>query len=371
MKSICFVGMDNYPVLNSSMGKIRIGGESLQQTLLAREFVAMGYDVSMIVRDFGQPDVEERDGIRVYKTYRLDAGLPVLRFLHPKLTSIAKALPQPDADVYYQSCAAMLTGLVGGYCRRNKKIFAFRVAHDTDCVPGEQIIKYWRDRKLYEYGLKRADVIFAQSEHQRELLRQHYGLESILMNMAVELPLERPANERDIDILWVNNMRPFKRPELLIELAKMLPDRRIVMIGGPCLGMEQYFAEIEHAAKRAPNLEFMGAVPYSQVNDYFLRAKVFANTSESEGFPNSFLQAWVRGVPVVSFFDPDRLIKRHRLGGVPEDIEDMAAELIRLLDDEGEWSVLSQLVERYALDNYAPNSVARRYEAVFKQLVKP
>ncbi|MCF6290951.1 MAG: glycosyltransferase family 4 protein [Desulfobacterales bacterium] len=369
MKSICFVGMDNYPVLNPDMGITRIGGESLQQTLLAREFVAMGYEVSMIVRDFGQPDVEERDGIRVYKTYRLDAGLPVLRFLHPRLTSIARALPRPGADLYYQSCAAMLTGLVGGYCRRNKKIFAFRVAHDSDCVPGQQLIRYWRDRKLYEYGLKRADLILVQSEHQRRLLRRHYGLESIPMNMAVELPLARPAGKRDIDILWVNNMRPFKRPELMIDLAGMLPDQRIVMIGGPCLGMEQYFAGIEQAAKQAPNLEFIGPVPYSRVNDYFLRARLFANTSESEGFPNSFLQAWIRGVPVVSFFDPDGLIQGHRLGAVPADIEQMAGELSRLLENDEERLALSGFAQQYAIDNYSPASVARQHEAVFKKLI--
>ncbi len=369
MKSICFVGMDNYPVLNPHMGSTRIGGESLQQTLLAREFVAMGYAVSMVVRDFGQPGVEERDGIRVYKTCRLDAGLPVLRFLHPRLTSIARALPRPDADVYYQSCAAMLTGLVGGYCRRNKKIFAFRVAHDTDCVPGQQMIRYWRDRKLYEYGLRRADLIFAQSERQRGLLRRHYGLNSILMNMAVELPVQRSAAKRDIDVLWVNNLRPFKRPELVVELARMLPDRRIVMIGGPCLGMEQYFAEIEQAAKQVPNLEFVGAVPYAQVNDYFLRARLFVNTSESEGFPNSFLQAWIRGVPVVSFFDPDGLIRAHKLGVVPGDIEQMADGILRLLENDRQRSALSRFAEQYAVENYSPARVARQQAAIFEKLI--
>ncbi len=55
----------------------------------------------------------------------------------------------------------------------------------------------------------------------------------------------------------------------------------------------------------------------------FSRAKIFLNTSQIEGFPNTFLQAWVRSVPVVTFFDPDSLVKQRQLGRTAADFDDM------------------------------------------------
>ena len=124
----------------------------MQQTLLAKAFVDLDYDVSMVVIDIGQIDAEVIDGIRVYKTYRPEAGIPVFRFIHPRFTSLWQALKRADADIYYQSCASVVTGFVAWFCRKYDRKLVFRVAHDTDLMPGQQLIRYWRDKKIFEYG---------------------------------------------------------------------------------------------------------------------------------------------------------------------------------------------------------------------------
>lgn len=359
MRSICFVGADVYPVLNPAYGAAYIGGESVQQTLLARAFREMGWRVDVVDVDYGQPEGEVIDGITVRKTFRPDAGIPVLRFLHPRLTAIWAALGRADADVYYQSCASMMTGVVAQFCRRRGRTFLFRTAHDTDCIPGEQLIRFRRDRMIYEYGLRRANRIAVQGVRQRELLRRNYGLESTPVNMAVDLPGDQPETSRDIDLLWVNNMRPFKRPELAVALAKRLNARRMTMIGGPVPGMENCYEEIRRSAVGVPGLEFVGPVPYGEINAYFERARLFVNTSESEGFPNSFLQAWIRGVPVVSFFDPDGLIAEHGLGGVPSNPDEMAVMVEDFLLDDARLSAASKRAEEFARAHYAPEAVVR------------
>lgn len=361
-KRICFVGLDNYPVLNPALGNAYIGGESIQQTLLSKAFSDMGYDISMIVKDHGQPDGEMIDNIQVWKTYKENSGIPVFRFIHPRMTSVFQALRKADADIYYQSCAGVLTGQVAVFCRSKHRKFIFRIASDSDCVPGQQLIRYWRDRKIYEYGLRRADLIAAQGTKQMQLLQRHYALVSTPVNMVVELPKEQSLTaDRDIDVLWVNNLRQLKRPELFFQLAIALPKYRFVMIGGPCPGLEGYYQEMLAKTRTIKNLEFLGAVPYGQVNKYFSRAKVFANTSEIEGFPNSFLQAWIRGVPVVSFFDPDGLISSHGLGGAPTGPKEMTLAVEMLLNDDPLWQRISLTVRTFALNNYAPEKVAERY----------
>ena len=367
-RSICFVGADNYPVLTPEYQRHYIGGESVQQTLLAKAFVDLGYDVSMVVTDLGQPDAELIDGIRVFKTFRPNAGLPVLRFIHPRFTGLWQALKRADADIYYQSCASVATGIVAWFCRKYDRKFVFRVAHDTDLMPGQQLIPYWRDKKIYEYGLRQADQIINQSRQQQDLLRENYHLEGPALNMVVQLPAPDEIYSRDIDVLWVNNLRPFKRPELVLELARKLPDLRIVMIGGPCHGHEDLYEEVCQQAEGIGNLDFKGHVPYQEVNAYYSRSRVFVNTSDSEGFPNSFLQAWVRGTPVLSFFDPDGIILREGLGSSPGDVDQMVAAVNELGGDDDRLAALSAHVSAFAHDHYSPAAVAVRYHALFQNI---
>jgi glycosyltransferase involved in cell wall biosynthesis len=361
MTTICFVGADVYPVLNPKYGAGYIGGESVQHTLLARAFRDMGWRVSVVDTDYGQPDGEIVDGITVFKTFRPAAGIPAARFLHPRLTGIWAALRRADADIYYQSCAGMMTGVVAAFCKFHHRTFLFRTAHDTDCIPGEQLVRFRRDRIIYEYGLRNAHHIAVQGLHQRELLRRHYELDGAPVAMAVEPPSEAAEPVRDIDILWVNNFRPFKRPELAVNLARRLSNRRMTMIGGPCPGLGEYFEGVRRSARGIPGLDFVGPVPYRQVNEFFHRARLFVNTSRSEGFPNSFLQAWIRGVPVVSFFDPDGLIGRHGLGAVPADFDQMAAAAERFLDVPAEREAAGARARRFAWAHYAPEAVALQY----------
>jgi glycosyltransferase involved in cell wall biosynthesis len=171
-------------------------------------------------------------------------------------------------------------------------------------------------------------------------------------------------------VLGVKNRRQYKRPDLALDLAMKLPGLRIVMIGGPCQGHEDLFEEIRQRAEGISNLDFKGYVPYQEVNAYYARARVFVNTSDSEGFPNSFLQSWVRGMPVFSFFDPDGIIMRERLGASPAGVDQMALEVSELLQDQARLSAISSHVTRFALDHYSPKAVALRYHEFIQDLFR-
>lgn len=344
------------------MGSKYIGGESVQQTLLARALSNAGYETSMIVEDHGQPDSEIIDGIRIWKTYRQRAGLPVIRFIHPRFTSVWSALKRADADIYYQSCAGVLTGFVAQFCRKYDRTFIFRVASDSDCVPNEQLVHLWRDRKIYEYGLRRADIISSQSEKQVDLLRRHYGLESIKTNMVVEMPDPKIQHPKSIDVLWVNNFRGLKQPEIVLELARQLPKVRFAIVGGPMIGHEDLYEDIRNQASTIANVDFMGPVPYQEVNDFFLRSRLFLNTSTIEGFPNSFLQAWTRKLPVVSFFDPDGLIAGRGFGRAPKDVVEMATAIGELLADQDAIDTIGLRAHEFVMRNFSPDSIVKEYQ---------
>lgn len=357
---ICIVGLDDYPQLAKLKDAQYVGGESVQHVLLARAWRDLGHDVSMIVHDHGQGRVTDVDGIRAVAPYARKDGIPVLRFAHPRLTGMIGAMREIDADIYYQSPAGAATGITAWFCRRHGKRFIARIASDLACIPGKQLIRYWRDRKIYEYGLRNADLIVAQSEQQRTLLRQNYGVKSEVLDMAAEMP-SGPQPDKDIDVLWVSNLRPVKRPEVVLELARRLPNVRFTLAGGALPGADDYYRMVRETASSIPNLSFPGAVPYTEVGALFSRAKIFLNTSQIEGFPNTFLQAWVRGVPVVAFFDPDSLIKQRQLGHTAADFDDMVNAIQRLLRDDAERQRTGERARAYAIAQFGATHIASRY----------
>src|SRR5262245_16458280 len=305
-RKICIVGLDAYGLL-SGEGDLRyIGGESVQHVLLARAWRDLGHEVSIIVFDDGQGPRREVDGITVIAAHRRHAGLPGLRFFHPRASKLLSALMAADADVYYQSPAGAFTGLTAWYCRMTGRRFIFRVASDSDCDAEHGRIRLWRDRRLYDYGLKRADLVAAQTDVQRKMLHDNHGLDSSVINMLVEPPHRNGDAEKDIDVLWLSNLRALKRPEMVLELARQLPDVKFTLAGGPMPhpGGSTYYDDVKAAAARLPNVSMPGAVRYTDTGAWFDRARIFLNTSSIEGFPNTFLQAWIRAVPVVSFVDP-------------------------------------------------------------------
>ena len=345
---ICFVGLGNLPVLAREYSDHRAGGAELQQTLLARALARRAWPVSMVVADHGQPDEAVWDGVRTYKAYRPKEGIPVVRFLHPRWTKLVAAMRRADADIYYTSCAGGHLGQVVLFARSRGRKVVFRVASDSDCDPRTLLVRYWRDRKLYGWGLKRADLVLAQTPAQQAALERNFGVSSDVIDPLFETAGGRPPfAARDIAVLWIGNLRPLKRPGLLLDVAARLPDLSFHLIGGPMPGAEAFFAQVRQRAAALPNVTFHGFVPQHRIGDYVERARVLVSTSETEGFPNTYLQAWSRGTPVVAFIDPGQLISRHGLGVVVSDAQALHAALAKLAGEPEEWRSASAHSCRY------------------------
>ncbi len=89
-------------------------------------------------------------------------------------------------------------------------------------------------------------------------------------------------------MLWVGNIRALKRPRLLLDLARRMPDRRYVMAGGPYPGSQTLFEEIRRAKPALlPNVEFRGTVPFHEMHTLYERARRWPAPRKSKGFRTS------------------------------------------------------------------------------------
>jgi O-antigen/teichoic acid export membrane protein/glycosyltransferase involved in cell wall biosynthesis len=370
---LCFVAPGAYGAVSGRQDLSVGGGAEVQQVLIARGLARRGFQVSFITLDHGQPDGICHDGIRTYKMCAWDAGWPGLRFLYPRWTSLWSALGRAQADVYFQRKAGTETGQVALWCRRHRRPFVFAAASDVDCQRSLEYLSGARERWLYRYGLQRASRVVTQTRTQRQLLKASYGLDALLITSCKEDPLEGSVNATHAAasdppmLLWVGRSSPQKRPDMLLELARKCPEYVIHAVGAASPSNERAKRFLQAAAD-LPNLAAHEWVPYEKMAQFYQRASLLICTSLVEGFPNTFMEAWARGIPVVSTVDPDGVIAAHGLGMVGDSPADLRDGIERLLSSPDQWHECSERSRRFYLEMHTVDRAVDAYERLFNEL---
>lgn len=373
---ICLISFNSYPIL--SQAKIPIaGGAELQQVLLARALQQSGFDVSVIVLDYGQKSIEVRDGVKIIKSARSGRlnrkpRTPLSIFYSYVVAPFLfwRSLKRASANIYLQKMVGPSSALVGLFCLLKKRVFIYSVSSDMELGIEDLASKDLLARLLCQFAIKRANGIITQSKYQQGLLKANFNKKSILIRSISALPMDKPAKVMPPIVLWVATVRKIKQPELFLKLAREIPGVKFQMVGGnPSEKDTGYFEQIKEQAEHLPNLEFIGFVPYHQVNAYFATASIFVNTSGSEGFSNTFLQAWVRYTPVVSLnSDPDEVICEKRLGFHSRTFEQMTKDVKLLLKDEKLRTEMGINGRRYAEEEHDVKRIVKQYTGLFEQL---
>jgi glycosyltransferase involved in cell wall biosynthesis len=237
-----------------------------------------------------------------------------------------RALAAVRPAIVYQRVGGGYTGICALYARRRHIPLVWHVAHDTDVSPftldtGRNGLRRWLEKSSLEFGLRHADHIIVQTQHQGRLLSDHYGrtADALIPNYAAT-PSNVPAKDERPLIIWVANLKQWKRPEIFVRLARALShfrDAQFLMVGEPpgAAPGPVWFQDLQHAIAATPNLRYLGYCDQAQVEALMDRACMFVNTSVHEGFPNTFIQAWMRDTVVVSLsVDPDGVLERERVG---------------------------------------------------------
>jgi glycosyltransferase involved in cell wall biosynthesis len=360
---ICFVALTEYPLLAGKSSR-RVIGPSIHQVLLAKELVKHNFNVSFVTYGNEGPSVEHIDGIEVIKTYREDSHLNLVA----KAFYIWKAMLGAKADIYFHHAGA--SGVTSPFCRLMRRKFVCNLASDA-WVGGEFKGFKLIDRLGYWLDIKLADVVIAQSEFQKEMLRKNFSKESVVIKNHFPLT-ERgmPNKAKPPIVLWVGSMAPVKQPELFLELAQAMPEITFQMIGGAGEELGLY-NRVREASPRIHNLEFLDVIPFEEINGYFRRASILVNTSIFEGFPYAFIQAWMSYMPVVSLnSDPDEVICKNRLGFHSKTFSQLIEDIKSLLGNEQLRLEMGENGRRYVEENHDINRIVKQHIRVLAQLCK-
>jgi glycosyltransferase involved in cell wall biosynthesis len=109
---------------------------------------------------------------------------------------------------------------------------------------------------------------------------------------------------------------------------------------------------------------------YWDANELYGRAKLLVNTSDVEGFPNSYLQAWGRGVPVITLIDPDGVIEREGLGVGARSAAEIPDAIRRLLRDPIAREAASDRCRAFIAREYGEDKILAAYLETFERVLR-
>lgn len=359
---VCFVAPKIYPLFENASSE-GFGGAEVQMYYIGNELTKYNsFNICYIAGDTLPAecvkigDIEIRKGVSTERTGTIRKLGRALKLMN--------TIRQVDADIYIQRTASEGTGLVAIGCKLFKKKFIYMTAHSIDCTGEFERTNGKVSAWLYRYGINHADRIITQTREQQTLLREHYNLQSHVLNSVY--PVKNSEGCKKRTILWVGRCEEWKQPELFIELAKQLPNEECVMIAPPAKGVPELAQKIYQIAGHVTNLRLIKKVPFQEIDRYFSEAKIFVNTSRHEGFPNTFLQAWANKTPIISLnVKLDNIFEKYQCGvHASGDLQKLVSEIKSLLADEEKQRSLSENGFLYVKQNHNMERIVKQFSSL-------
>ena len=347
------------------------GGAEVQVDFIKGAFFRAGHEVHITYDEKVNVEIDDQQA-----TYH---SLPD----HGKLGSwknygiIKRLVAEIEPDIIYQRVRQSYTAIGAVIAKQHGIPFVHHISADYACKKNRVAL----NRKflggllreyLGRYGIARADLLIAQTKMQANMLNDNFGLRSLVVPNGHPTPLKNGIKSEPPIVLWVANIKAWKQPGIFVDLAKRLSDTdaKFIMIGKK--GDEKFHQEFLDAVTPVQNLKYLGQLSLEEVNTWLEISSIFVNTSlPREGFPNTFIQAWLRAVPVVSLnFDPDNLNTTHNIGFLSKTADSLERDIRMLLSSEQVRTEMGARARRFSLDNFHTAITDATYLREFSRLVR-
>lgn len=360
-----------------------VGGVEMQAVHLVRA-VSQRLPVSLILYPPGPGDPrgpmpESLGPVDVHYLAHAPRPGQGLRGLRRHAKDLTAALSQCKADIVVERMATWDTLTTAVAARKAGCRFVFHWSGDHN--------GRLRDLKLpppvlgplgFALGRRMAHAEMVQTQSQAALAGRHdisepQATDRERIHLFPDL-LDTSLNWEDAagphnEILWLGAVKPeYKRPEMFLELAEHLPNRRFVMAGrmqGPAAWQEQLRSRMQ----TQPNLTYLGPVRRPDLPRLFARARVLVNTSSTEGFSSTFLEAAAAGVPVVSaYHDPNGILNQQGAGTCVNGDAGLADAIEHFFANDADWLAAREACRQVAAA-HAPEAAGQRFARIMQAVL--
>lgn len=352
-------GKEKIAIVMPSYFEDMIGGSEYQAFLFAEAAKERGHSVHYIFTGT-KPLYQNPLALTLHpiKRLKINRRFGATHFIYG--IQVLRILNKIRPSVVYSRSTTSWVGFVGYYAKKNHNCRSIWHIPHVEGVVRSSLSTMWHrpfdiiEKRLLEYAIHNVTTIIAHAYSQAELLQKNYGRFSHVILKEQPEPNEEIKKSKIIKIVWVANVKAWKRPECFIQLAKELShtNAQFVMIGKSAKGL--YQKQLNADIADTPNLNYLGEQPIETVNEILAQSHIFVNTSVAEGLPNTFVQSWMREVPVVSMsWDPDGILQNKGIGYLAGSFEGLVKDVQRLINDDALRELMGKKARIYALKHHS------------------
>ena len=364
---LLFFSFEMLPLISDNQEMI--GGVAVQWNSWIRGFKENGHEFALLTSMGAKKNLNTKVDFDIIECYNPNYGIRKLRFFYYQLPNIYKAVKKYHPDYLIQTSASKQTFIFMVIAKFFRIPFIHRLASDVHV--DERIYTLVHKKKdvfLYRLGVKYSDFLFAQNSYQFNKLKGKYPQKNVFV---LHNPYELKTIETDIlsrksrkYIAWIGNFRPIKNIPALAKIIRTLPEVDFKIAGIEYPDLDKETRELILDLKQLNNVKFVGYLSRDKINFFLSKAVALLNTSLSEGFSNTFLEAWSIGVPVVTTknVNPDDIISKYNLGKVAENYDQLSSFLECIISlDEGDYNRLALHCFNYVKENHDPKILAGKF----------
>ncbi|MBI1387986.1 MAG: glycosyltransferase [bacterium] len=354
---VCLIALDAYSLFNP-LARTPYGDPEIIAFELARRLGSdERIDVSAIVGDAGQEEVEYSAGVLLYRAAS-NQRTGWLKRLVFRQTEFEKQLALIDAQVYVMTGASPLAKTAAEFCRKKKRAFVYLAFHSRDC-DGTYIHANGDDGQRFRDGLRAAQSVVCNTGEQARMLLRTEGIKALVLPPIVSPSPPAPTHESEV--VWAGELLEWKQPEYFMRLAATLPNITFTLYGQP--RKPEYLEKLVEKTRNLPNLAFQNSVPFADLGAFISRAKLFVNTSRFDGYPHAMAMAMQSGLAVATLnIELDGDIERHAMGFCARGSEvTLAQETLAVIEFPRQWKRFSDNALKYAQDRLDHKTVYKQY----------
>lgn len=332
-----------------------MGGAELQIKYAMKHAKENGYEVFCIFENNGKPLTNNDIHLLPVKKPFLRRYFGNIFIFH--FFKIMRLLNKIKPDIIYTRYDCAWSGFAAFYAKKHKIKHIWAIASDREVASQKKIfqknILYFIEKRWINYAIRNSTKIVCQNVFQQDTLLKIHNRRSLLIQQMSPLVDEKYIVKSidEIKILWIANFRRIKRPDIFIKMVQSIRTEKkcnFIMIGRN----EGEWQNLKNTNTDA-RLSILGELRNEDVNELLLSSHILVNTSEYEGFSNTFVQAWMRKVPVVSMnSNPNNVITNYNIGFICPTIEQLVDKVTLLINNDELRISLGETAYNYAKQNH-------------------
>lgn len=330
------------------------GGAEYQAKLLAQSLAKQGHDIIYIsIGNDVVDNVRLEDCLKIY-TINV-TSIDKFALYYGIKRKMRKIIQDEKPNIIYQRILNSFSFHLSNIANEYQLPFHVHIA-DMYCLNFPVNFRSYLRKYMFNSVVKNNTSFIVQTDAQYNLL-SNFG---VIPNFKIYNLHPSPTTKYKIadrstrKIVWIGSVRQVKQFEIYLKLASdCRNDTSLVFYVIGRFENNNYSNSLFRQIGKFSNVKYLGEIENKDVNKFLETTDVLINTSKSEGFSNTFVQAWLRGVPVISLnSDPDNLISNNALGYFCDNnYERLKQALIKLVDSDR--SNLSNKIQQFANQHFA------------------